>query len=183
MRLPQQGNGFARRDVHFATDAADVADHGFQPFDVGNGAGIGVAEIRVFRVAAGADGIAVDAEFRRDGVPDFFGDERNHRVQQTQGRFQREQQGMPHAVGGGFVVAGQCRFGKFQEPVAVGVPGELIERGTGQIETVFGEMGFHLAAGLGQLRQQPAFGLRACRRCAMRRKILTMHQHEARRIP
>ena len=84
----QQRNRLAGRDVHFRADLADAAEHALEPFDLGRGRVIGddlaaAARPRPLHQAALA------GQRRACGatdLPDFLGDERNHRMQRAQHR-------------------------------------------------------------------------------------------------
>jgi hypothetical protein len=94
-------------------------------------------------------------------MPDLLGDEGDQRVQRAQQFLEHEQQGVAGAGGGPGVVAVECRLGEFQEPVAVLVPGELVEGLRNEVEAVIAEVLVDGVQGVLQAVEDPAFGVGA----------------------
>ncbi len=185
----QQRNLLARRDVHLAADAADFAKHSFEPFDIGDGSCIACAgEFRGQRIGARGHRVAADAEFGRDGLPDFLGDERGDRVQGAQDGFQHAQQGAARGGGSGRILAIERGLAEFEEPVAVIVPDKFVQRLRNQVEAIQ----FHLCFNFGKRDREsgenPMLG-RSCRRLFESRipnpqsRRFAVHQHKTRRVP
>ncbi len=95
---------------------------------------------------------------RRDGLPEFFGDEGHDGVGQTQHSFQRAHQG---AAGCALLLRramGDLGLGDFQIPVAILIPDELVDGLGGEVQAVVGKALRHLLFGALQLRGDPAVG-------------------------
>ena len=123
----QQRHAQGRRDVHLAAQVAAGVGQGLEALDLGFGgrvdlvllgARVGGEHDRVVRLAAGD---------RSDGLPQFFGDERDQRVGQAQHGFQRAHQRPAGAALLGFVASLDFNLGDFQVPVAELVPDELVD--------------------------------------------------------
>ena len=124
-------------DVHLAADLTNAEHHLHDPAQFGFGGDV-AWELLGRRPGRQHDAGAAYAGQRRDAQPDVLGNEGHQRMQRPQQRFQHLQQG----AAGGLLrgrIGGllQHRFDDLQVPVAVLVPGELVERAGGEIEAVF----------------------------------------------
>ena len=95
---------------------------------------------------------------RMHALPDFFGDERHHRMQRAQQRFEHRHQRAARAallrLGGRLTL--QDRLRQLQVPVAELVPGEFVQRGRGEVEAVLVERAIYLRERGGESRDDPA---------------------------
>src|SRR5690606_30420054 len=159
--LEQHRHLFAGRDIHLATDVAHGHDHAFQPFDIGRDFSILLAGVRL-RVGLQHDAVALFAGQGRNALPDFFGDERHHRMRQAQYCFENPNQraaGAALGLGAGVVVT-QGRLGQLQVPVAVFVPDELVQGVGGQVKAVLVQVADHFLLAVLQLADDPTVSQR-----------------------
>ena len=144
-------------DVHFASNLPHAQDEIHHPAHLGFGLRvrpdlIDGGEGRAHESLAGRAGAGAHA------LPDFLADERRQWMQRAQQRLQHPDQREPRAALVGFArgVRLQHGLGKLQIPVAVIVPGEIVEGGRHHVEPVVGKTRLHARDGRGQTRRDPS---------------------------
>ena len=124
---------------------------------------------------------------RADLLPDLFGDERHQRMQHAQRAFEHlEQRAAGATPCGGIRVSGlQHGLRQLQVPVAEFVPDEFVHRLRGEVEAIGRETGTHAGHGGAEAAADPAVRDGVLARAArdIRRVLLGVHEHVARRVP
>ena len=173
------------RYLHFAAQVAAGVDQLLEFGDMGFGLLIqlpGVAD----RVLGNADRIACFASKRCHLLPQFFGNEGDDWMRQTQDGFQHANQRVAGAALLCVVTGLDLHLGNFQVPVTEFVPDKLVD-GVGHIvEPVIGEALCHGGFGALQLADNPAVGGAAFQgRVGLHAAIVTLaiHQYEAGGVP
>jgi hypothetical protein len=174
------------RNIELPANLPRAEDRGFDRGDCALRRRV-LRKLRSRRIRLQHDGWTGTRGERRDRLPDLFRDERHHRVQQSQIRFQHLHERLTRAalLCCGCISRLQRGLRQFEIPIAVLVPGKFVQRLRREVEAILREPRAHFGDRRAETRTDPAIGRRVRDFTALLAAVLAcrVHQHVARRVP